>query len=136
VHGGLGQGFLEVALVLEQLATSLVPEPYLSSVVLAGMLLASSGNEAQCAEWLPRLAAGDISLAFGYAERRARFDANHVETSARREGDGAYVLRGEKSFVWGGNAAEGIIVSARTAGTATDREGISLFMVPKDAPGV
>lgn len=134
-YGGLAQSFADVALVLEQLGTSLVPEPYLASVVLSGMLLADAGTHAQREAWLPRLAAGEVVLATAYAERGARFDAGHVETKAQRDGEG-YVLSGEKAFVLAGAAADAFLVSARTSGAAADRDGISLFLVPKDAPGL
>ncbi len=133
--GGLGQSFVEVALVLEQLGTTLVPEPYLSSVVLAGMLLADAGDDAQREAWLPKLGAGEVVLAFAYAEKTSRFDPARVETKAAREG-GGYVLRGEKVFVLGGHAADAFLVTARTAGAVAEAEGVSLFLVPKGAPGL
>jgi alkylation response protein AidB-like acyl-CoA dehydrogenase len=124
--GGLGQSFVEVALVLEQLGTSVVPEPYLPSIVLAGMLLADVGTDAQREEWLPRVAAGEAVLACAYAERNSRFDPGNVETRATREG-GEYVLTGEKRFVLAGNAADAFLVTANTG------NGISLFLVPRTA---
>ena len=133
--GGLGQSMADVALVLEQLGTSLVPEPYLASVVLAGTLLADAGNDAMAEAWLPRLAAGEVVLACAHTERRARFDAAHVETRAEKNGD-AYVLRGEKTFVLAGAGADAFIVSARTSGGERDRQGVSLFLVEKGTPGV
>ncbi len=133
--GGLEQSFVEVALVLEQLGGSLVPEPYLASIVLAGMLLAEVGDDAQRDAWLPRLASGEAVIALAYAERGARFDAAHVTTEAKHEG-ASYVLRGEKVFVLAGAGADAFVVSARTSGGAADLDGLSLFLVPKGAPGM
>lgn len=133
--GGLGQSMVDVALVLEQLGTSLVPEPYLASVVLAGTLLADGGNDALAEAWLPRLAAGEIVLACAHAERRSRFDPAHVETRAEKS-DGGYVLQGEKVFVLAGAGADAFIVSARTSGGDRDKDGVSLFLIEKGTPGV
>lgn len=133
--GGFGGSFVDVAIVLEQLGTMLVPEPYTASVLCAGMAISRGGTAEQHERYLAPLIAGDTSLAFAHAERGSRFDANWVETVAVRHGDD-YVLRGEKVFVVNGHAADVIVVSARTQGNAGDAEGISLFAISQDAPGL
>lgn len=133
--GGLGQTFIDVALVVEQLGSTLVPEPYVPSIVLAGMLLDQAGDAEQRMAWLPRLTTGEIVLSLAYAERRSRFDAGRIETKAARDGDG-YVLSGDKEFVLAGAGADAFIVTARTSGGVADHEGISLFIVPKDTAGL
>ncbi len=133
--GGLGGSFVDVALVLEQFGTSLVAEPYIASVVLAGNAIAMAGDSRAHERWLAPMLAGETSLAFGYAERGSRYQTTSVHTRAERRGAG-YVLTGEKAFVVNGHTADAIVMSARTAGAATDRGGISLFVVPKDANGL
>src|SRR5438105_15917599 len=51
-YGGLGQGFLDLGLLLEELGAALAPVPFLSSVVLAGQAILQNGSEEQRARWL------------------------------------------------------------------------------------
>lgn len=133
--GGLGGSLVDVMLLVEQLGRSLVPEPYLSSVILAGMTVAEAGTPEQVQALLTPLAAGRTSLAFAYAERDGRYHPGWVGTRAERDGSD-FVLSGEKVWVLDGDAADHLIVSARTAGGPGDEEGITLFVVPGDASGL
>jgi alkylation response protein AidB-like acyl-CoA dehydrogenase len=132
--GGMGGTFVDAALVLEQLAMTLVPEPLLSSLVAAAPIL-SLGTEAQQAAFVAPFAAGDASLALAWAEAQSRDDVADVATRAERRGDG-YALSGAKTWVLDGHAASRIVVSARTSGAARDREGVSLFVLDRDTPGL
>ena len=89
----------------------------------------------QRAELIGKIAAGDLRLSFAHAEKQSGFDLNDVATSARKDG-GAFVLDGEKGLVGQGDSADRLIVSARVAGGRRDRDGIGLFLVDADAPGV
>ncbi len=129
--GGFDGSFVDVAIILEQIGTMLVPEPYVASVLCAGTAVARLGNAEQMERILAPLINGDTSLAFAHAERGNRFDTTWVETTATRDGDD-YVLKGEKVFVVNGHAADVIIVSARTSGNVDEAKGISLFAVPRD----
>jgi alkylation response protein AidB-like acyl-CoA dehydrogenase len=84
---------------------------------------------------IPKIAAGDLLLAFAHAERQSRYDLADVATTARRDG-GDYVLDGAKTLVIHGDCADKLIVSARLAGARSDRDGIGLFAVDADAAGV
>src|SRR5262245_30108719 len=125
--GGLGTGFLDAALLLERFGTTLVPEPYIPSVVLAGMALCKAGSTAQHERYLAPMIAGQTTLALAHAERDARYDTTRVTTRAHKQG-GGYVLRGHKVWVLNGDAADQLIVSARTAGEDGEAAGISLFV--------
>ena len=70
--GGFGGSFIECALVLENLATTLVPEPYLASVVLGGLTLQRAGSQGQHAKYLTPMVAGETTLALAYAEADSR----------------------------------------------------------------
>jgi alkylation response protein AidB-like acyl-CoA dehydrogenase len=128
-HGGLGGTMVDLGILLEELGTTLVPEPILSSVVLAGTALSRAGSEAQRTRWLAPMIAGDATLAFAYAERDGRFDPCALATRAERDG-AKYKLSGEKIFVLGAHAADALVVSARTAA------GPSLFAVERGVPGL
>jgi alkylation response protein AidB-like acyl-CoA dehydrogenase len=134
-QGGFGARFVDMALVLEQLGRGLVPEPYIGSVVLAGGLLSRLGSEAQVATFLEPMIEGRRSLALAYAEKQSRYDLADCLTTAEREGDG-WLLTGEKVWVLNGHAAEHLLVAARTSGDQLDRDGLSLFVVDADGPGV
>lgn len=134
--GGAGGTFADAALILEQLAATLVPEPFLACLVAAAPIL-RLGTEEQQARWLAPFAAGDASLALAWAEAQGRFDVADVETRAVPSADGAsFTLTGEKRFVLNGHAADFLVVSARTSGAARDAAGISLFVLDKDTPGL
>lgn len=131
-QGGFGGGPVETLLVMEAFGRGLVVEPYLATVVLGlGLLRRAGGQEALLAE----VAAGEATLAFAHQERQARHDLHDVATAARREGD-AWTLTGAKGVVLHGDAADRLIVSARTAGARRDRAGITLFLLDPAAPGV
>lgn len=127
--GGYGGSFAECAIVLENLATTLVPEPYLASVVLGGLTLLRAGNEAQHGEYLTPMIEGETTLALAYSETQSRYDVDAVETTAKADGSG-YKLSGKKVWVLNGHNADHLIVSAKAPG------GVSLFVVPREAPGV
>jgi alkylation response protein AidB-like acyl-CoA dehydrogenase len=133
--GGAGMGLAELAVVLEELGRNLAPEPFLSTVLLAGGVLQLAGSEAQQKRWLEPAVQGDAILALAQQERTSRFDLHRVATRAEAVG-GGYRLSGEKIAVLDGAAADALIVVARTAGAVDDRSGISLFLVPASAPGL
>lgn len=134
-YGGAGLGLADCAVVMEALGRHLAPEPFVSTVLLAGQLLTEAGSPEQKRAWLPGVASGDAILSLAYQEARSRYDLNRVGTTATAE-DGAWRITGQKIQVLDGYAADALIVSARTAGAETDPDGISLFVIPKDAPGL
>lgn len=133
--GGFGGGTAECAIVFENIGKGLVVEPYLATVVLAGRTVAIAGSDDQKARYLSKIIDGSLLGALAYAEPHSRFNAASVMTSAKATPQG-FTLNGEKAFVLNGAAADFFIVSARTAGSRFDSEGISLFLVDADAPGL
>jgi pimeloyl-CoA dehydrogenase small subunit len=134
-HGGFGGGPIETMIVMEAFGRGLVLEPYFPTVVLGGSLLRHGGSEAQKSELIPKIASGDLGVAFAHGERQARYDLADVETRAKKSGAG-YLLNGEKSLVLNGDSADMLIVSARVAGSQRERSGIGLFLVNANAKGV
>lgn len=133
--GGLGGSPVETMIVMEELGRSLALEPYFATVVLGGGLLRFGGNDDQRAELIPLVAEGALKLALAHTERHSRYDLHHVETTARRRGDG-WVLDGQKSVVLDGDSADRIFVTARTGGDVRDEAGIGIFMVDARQEGV
>ncbi|WP_428484610.1 acyl-CoA dehydrogenase family protein [Rhodopila sp.] len=134
-YGGFGGGAQEVMLVMQAFGRVLVLEPYFPTVVLAGTAVTTAGTAAQKDSILPAIAEGSLKLAFAHAERQARYDLTDVITTAKRSGAG-WVLDGSKTVVSHGEAADKIIVSARTSGDRYDEAGITLFLVDTSASGV
>ncbi|MCP5203980.1 MAG: acyl-CoA dehydrogenase family protein [Pseudomonadales bacterium] len=134
-HGGFGGNAVDTMVVMEQLGKGLVLEPYFATVVLFGGLLQRGGSAAQLEHYLPQIIGGECLGAFAYLERQSRYELADVKTTATRM-DGGYRLDGEKVVVFNGASADQLIVSARTSGAQSDEGGISLFLVPADAPGV
>src|SRR5271157_1813746 len=133
--GGYGGGPVETMIVMEEFGKALALEPYLQTVVLCGALIKHGASPERRAELIGKLAAGELRLAFAQAERQSGYDLHDVALSARKDG-GAFVLNGEKGLVGQGDSADKLIVSARIAGGRRDRDGIGLFLVDADAPGV
>jgi hypothetical protein len=134
-HGGFGGNIVDLSVVMEELGKGLVVEPYFPTVVLFGGLIARAGNDAQRAEWLPRVIGGDVLGGFAYVERQSRFALHDCLTTATPSGDG-FVLNGEKVVVFNGEQADHLVVLARTAGEQSDRTGLSLFIVEASAAGI
>jgi pimeloyl-CoA dehydrogenase small subunit len=134
-HGGIGGGPVEIMIVMEAFGRVLALEPYLATVVLGGGLIDAGGNAALRGEMLPRIASGDMRLAFVHAERQARYCLSDVAVTARRDGSD-FILDGAKTLVLHGDSADRLVVSARLSGNQRDEDGVALFLVDAGAAGV
>lgn len=133
-HGGLGLGYSEYVLALEEIAR--VSASYGVTVAVNGLpqiILAEFGDEAQRAAWLPGLAAGQFLGAFALSEPESGSDAASLRTTARRDG-GVYRLNGTKFWITHGGYADIYVVMARTGGPGP--KGVSAFLVPAGTPGL
>ncbi|WP_294188991.1 acyl-CoA dehydrogenase family protein [uncultured Sphingomonas sp.] len=126
-QGGLGLGHVEAGVVLEEIGRNLSPSPFLSTAVAAVEALKGS---AQADRWFPGIIAGDTVV--GLAIDEGAKHRNAVAMKAERSGNG-FKLTGAKQFVTHGHVADLLIVAARTAGSADDYDGVTLFAVPRDA---
>ena len=126
-QGGLGLGHVEAGVVLEEIGRNLTPSPFLSTAVAAVEALKGT---AAAERWFPGIVAGKTVAGLAIDESAKHRDA--VALKAERSGNG-FKLSGTKRFVTHGHVADLLIVSARTAGSADDADGVTLFAVPKDA---
>lgn len=124
-QGGFGGTGFDLAVVFQELGRAELVLPLIDNALVPGRLLAALGRD------VSGLIAGTEKLAFAHAELAARYDLNWVETRAKNDR-----LSGEKTVVMGAGDADRLIVSARHAGTAEDRQGIGIWQVEKDAPGL
>lgn len=133
-HGGLAFGYKGLGVVTEETGRTLAASPLYATVWLGGTLVNLGGSDAQKAALLPKIAAGETLLALALEESH-RHNPYGIAARAERSGDG-YALSGAKKFVLDGHVADQLVVAARTAGKPGDRDGISLFLVPRSAKGV
>ncbi|KZX85506.1 acyl-CoA dehydrogenase, partial [Alcanivorax sp. HI0011] len=133
-HGGLGMGPLETMVLLEALGEGLIMAPYIATVVLGGGFLRQA-SAAQQAETIPALLEGKLQVAFAAEEYERVFTLENTAMVADLKGNEA-TLNGTKSCVMNGDQADLLVVLARTAGQPGDQDGLSLFLVDANAPGV
>ncbi|WP_321326186.1 acyl-CoA dehydrogenase [uncultured Parasphingorhabdus sp.] len=132
--GGFG-GATEAMIIMEEFGKGLAVEPFIPSVVCAGGALKHGGNATQREEYIGGIISGEMVFAFAYAEPRGRYDLANLETTAKADGSD-YILNGHKAVVIGAPWATHLVVTARTSGGQSDKDGVSLFIVAKDAQGV
>jgi acyl-CoA dehydrogenase len=128
--GGIGFGFVEICLVLEQQGRHVLPMPLWPTLVLAAAPIARFGTAAQRARWLPRIAAGDLIATAAWAEGGGT-DVRHSGVRATRDGNLGWTLSGEKPAVPAGQLAELILIPA-----VQDNGQVALFVLDPGAPGV
>jgi len=133
--GGSGLGLVDLVVLMEEMGRAVMPGPFLSTVLLGGAAIAEAGSPAQRREWLPRIAEGEAKAALAWTEPGFRWDAAGVSLVAR-ESAGAYALSGTKLFVEDAHLADILVVAGRTRDGSTMEDGVSLFLVPRDAPGL
>lgn len=136
-YGGLGSSMADCTILYEEVARPSVD--FATRIALqawGSMILADFASEDLRQEILPKVATGHVKLSFSLTEPQSGSDAASLTTAARRDGDD-WLLRGQKVFSSGADAPDNMmIVAARTAKGATRQEGISLFLVPNNLPGL
>ncbi len=133
--GGLGGNGVDIMAVMELIGQGLLLEPYLSTVVLCGGLLRDAAAQAMKEALLPQIAAGKLQIALAAYEAAGRYELAHVASTAVRDAKG-WRLTGRKSVVLDAPSADYFLVSARSSGNRTAADGVSLFLVRRDAPGL
>ncbi len=133
-HNGSAFGYLGLGLVLEETGRTLVASPLLSTALIAASALNLAGTDAQKTAWLDKIALGEAVATLAVDETSHHAPAR-TALAATKAGDG-FVLNGAKTFVIDGEAADLLIVAARTSGKPGDTDGLTLFLVPGDASGV
>ncbi|WP_329117535.1 acyl-CoA dehydrogenase family protein [Streptomyces sp. NBC_01353] len=134
-YGGGGGGMAELSIVLEEAGAA--GAPLLMMVVspaICGTVIARFGTEEQKRAWLPGLADGSRTMAFGITEPDAGSNSHRITTTATRTEEG-WVLNGRKVFVSGVDIADATLIVGRTSDARTGTLKPCLFIVPRDAPG-
>jgi len=134
-YGGMGLSFFDLALLLEEQGRALLPGPFFSTTVLGAMSILEAGSDVQKAQYLPRIASGNLIATLALTEPSATYEPSGVHATATAQG-GGYVLNGVKLFVPDAQVADLLVVAARTKTTPNSAEGVTLFLVDAKAPGV
>lgn len=132
--GGLGFGYMGLGVVMEECGRTLTASPLFSTAVLGTTAVLHGGTQEQKTDLLGQVVAGELLLAVAL-EETPHHNPYGAETKAEKSGDG-YKVTGSKVFVLDGHVADKIVVVARTAGSAGDRDGLTLVLVDREANGV
>src|SRR5215469_15406905 len=133
-HGGSGLGCVEAGVIMEEIGRTLMPSPFLSTSVVAASALSRGGSSAQKSEYLPKISNGSL-LASLAVDEGSKHRPLQIELKATRSGNG-FKLSGAKALVVDGHVADLLIVAGRTAGSAGEREGVTLFLVAAKTKGI
>ncbi len=132
-HGGQGRGHVDQFIFWDETYRARAPLPVIT-VNTVGPTLMRHGSEAQQAELLPKIRDGELLVGIGYTEPEAGTDLASLRTRALRDGD-TWVIDGQKVYTTHAQHADYIWLAARTDPDAPKHAGISIFLVPTDAPG-
>ncbi len=135
-YGGQGKGFFEQSIYMEEMTLAGAPmEHHRRAVQQVGPSIMLFGTEEQKLDYLPRVASGEISFAMGLSEPDAGSDLASASTMAVRDGDD-WLVTGRKRFTSGAHFSDFLWTVTRTDPNAPKHRGISMLIVPLDAPGV
>ena len=123
-----------LGLIIEECGRAIAPVP-LHSTSTAALALAKFGSPQQQESFLPRVARGELIMTWAVQEQDPRLRADAVQCRAEVDGD-SLVINGIKHFVDNFSAAELMVVAVRTAPPSDTNAGITLAIVPTDAPGI
>lgn len=137
--GGAGGGLTATAAVMEAMSAAGTPPMLFSLTSFARQSIIRHGTPAQIQEHVVPTLTADRTFCFAITEPDAGTNSFAMRTSARVRDDGSYVLTGQKVFISGADQATHIMVIARTTpASQVERrsDGISIFVLPRDTPGV
>ncbi|MBI2304079.1 MAG: acyl-CoA/acyl-ACP dehydrogenase [Chloroflexi bacterium] len=134
-YGGSGASLTALGVLCEELGRAIVPSPLHSSSVLCGLAILEGGTDKQKETLLPAVAAGERILALAFTEAGYGWDAASVHMSATPR-NSRFILNGTKVFVHDALVADQILCVARTSQSQNAEDGITLFLVDKQSPGV
>jgi alkylation response protein AidB-like acyl-CoA dehydrogenase len=132
-YGGQGRGFIDQFIFFDESMRAGAPVPMLTINSVAPTIM-SYGSQAQKDFFLPKILAGEIHFCIGYTEPDAGTDLASLKTSAVRDGD-EWLINGQKIFTSLATDADYVWLAVRTNPEAKKHKGISMIIVPTDAPG-
>ncbi|MFC2072292.1 acyl-CoA dehydrogenase family protein [Chloroflexota bacterium] len=134
-YGGRGSDFLDLAIICQELGWAAMPSPLISSGVLCGLTILEGGTEQQKQQLLPSIAKGERILALALTEQDYGWGPESVQLTASAR-DGKFVLNGTKLYIPDAHIADQLLCVARTRQSRDPQEGITLFLVDRQSPGL
>ena len=134
-YGGSGMGFIDLAILLEEMGRACLPGPFFSSVVLGGFTILDAGSDAQKQKYLPDITNGRSIFTLALTEVSAWHDAASIAATATADGND-FVIEGTKLFVPDAHVADYLLCVARTEQSANPEEGLTIFIVDASSPGL
>ncbi len=136
-YGGLGGSTVDLCIVLEEIArVSADLSMMIGGSTFCGLNVQRKGSDTQKRHWLPKLLAGEIKMSISMSEPDAGSDLGAIRTSAVRDGD-HWIINGQKLWATGAGAKGNVINTyVKTDPKAHYRQGLSLFLIDNDTPGV
>jgi alkylation response protein AidB-like acyl-CoA dehydrogenase len=131
-YGGMGAGFMDLVILMEEMGRNILPGPFFSTIALCALPLLEYGSSGQKTEFLPQVGKGRAIWTLALTELSGRYEASDLRLRAAPKG-ADYVLDGQKLFVADAHVADRILVVSRTAEHKRPEDGITLFIV--DARG-
>lgn len=128
-YGGLGDPFVDLTIIMEEMGKKAFPSPFFSTVIICGITIMEGGSEEQKEQLLPAIASGKLLMALAQYEEDGSYKESGIHLEAKEDGD-AYILNGKKYFVLDANIADKLIVASRTS------EGVSLFLMDTKTDGI
>ena len=134
-YGGLGLGFVEIAIVQQEMGRCLYASPFFSTSCLAIPAILAAGTATQCENLLPALASGRQTATLACANDQGKVGIDTIAAMLLPKGDGNFSLTGSASFVVFGHSADLLIIAARTLGR-TGPDSVSLIALPRNTAGI
>jgi len=134
-YGGMGSSLTDVGILYEEMGQALLPGPHFSSAMLCGSIILEVGTDQQKRQLLPAIGQGERILTLAFTEPDYGWGPECIHLSATPR-DGGFVLNGTKRYVHDAQVADQIICVARTLESNNPAEGITLFLVDKNTPGL
>ncbi len=131
-YGGSGMGFLDLAVLLEEIGRAALVSPFFATVILAGLPLLDAGSEEQKRQFLTGIASGKTIMTLALTEEDGQHEPRSIKTGAMADGE-SYRINGTKLFVPDAHVADYIICAARTGQAEND---VTLFIVDAKTPGI
>ena len=134
-YGGSGYTFVELCVLLEECGRALLPSPFHSTVLTFALPILFGGSDAQKARYLPAIAEGKHLGTLALTEPSASFEPSGISVRAVAR-NGGFVIDGTKLFVANAHTADTLLVAVRSSDAGGPDGGISLLLVPGNAPGI
>jgi alkylation response protein AidB-like acyl-CoA dehydrogenase len=133
-YGGVGD-FLDLTVVLEEMGKFCLISPFFATLALGAQVVMAAGSDEQKQKFLPEIAEGRLMMTLALTEPPARYTADAIAVKAVPR-NGQYVINGTKLFVPDAHVSDYLICVARTKEAASPEDGITLFVIDMNSPGI